>query len=68
MPARPCLTQALVGRLFLAREGVDATLHIGVAKSDGDLRAHAWLEQDGVIILGGARSRDEYRPFPALNR
>jgi hypothetical protein len=67
MPARPCLTQALVGRLLLAREGVDVTVHIGVAKSDGDLRAHAWLERDGTIILGGVRSRDAYRPFPALN-
>lgn len=67
LPARPCLTQALVGRLLLAREGVDVTVHIGVAKSDGELRAHAWLERDGAIILGGARSRDAYRPFPALN-
>lgn len=67
MPERPCLTQALVGRLLLAREGVDATLHIGVTKEESALKAHAWLEQGDVVILGGDRSREEYRAFPALN-
>lgn len=67
MPQRPCLTQALVGRLLLAREGVATTLHIGVAKAAEDLKAHAWLEHEGTILIGGAHARDEYRPFPALN-
>lgn len=68
MPTRPCLTQALAGRLLLARKGIDASLHIGVTKSEGELQAHAWLEQDGTIIIGGAQSREVYHPFPALNR
>lgn len=67
MPERPCLTQALVGRLLLARDGIDATLHIGVTKAEDVLKAHAWLEYGDVIILGGRRSREEYRAFPALN-
>ena len=66
MPERPCLTQALVGRLLLARHGIDTVIQIGVTKDDAELKAHAWLEHDGTIVLGGAQSRDEYRPFPAL--
>lgn len=68
MPKRPCLTQALVGRLLLARCGVDVAIHIGVTKAGDELKAHAWLEHGGDIILGGSQSRDEYRPFPVLNR
>lgn len=66
MPERPCLTQALVGRLLLARDGIDVSLHIGVMKDQDALKAHAWLEQDDTVILGGERSREKYRAFPAL--
>lgn len=66
LPERPCLTQALVGRLLLSRHGVDAVIQIGVMKDEAELKAHAWLEHEGVIILGGAQSRDKYQPFPAL--
>ena len=66
LPSRPCLTQALVGHLLLRRRGYAAELRIGVAKEDGGLAAHAWVEQDGRIILGGASSRERYRPLPAF--
>jgi hypothetical protein len=67
LPERPCLTQALVGRFLLAQHGLDASIQIGVTKEESDLKAHAWLEHEGTIILGGAQSRDKYQPFPALD-
>ena len=66
LPNRPCLTQALVGHLLLRRRGYAAELRIGVAKEEGRLAAHAWIEQDGRIVLGGASSREHYRPLPAF--
>jgi hypothetical protein len=65
-PERPCLTQALAARYLLARRGVDSTLRIGVARDSGaPLRAHAWLERNGTVLIGGAKSPDQYRPLDA---
>ena len=55
VPAATCLTQAIAARRLLARRGIRSDLRIGVAReSDGKMRAHAWLECDGVTILGQA--------------
>lgn len=43
-----CLRQALISGQRLRR--LHPRLHIGVAKIDGALRAHAWLEIDGGIL------------------
>ena len=53
-----CLPRALAGHAMLARRGFDSSIHIGVAAGDsGQLRspllAHAWLERQGRILLGG---------------
>ena len=49
-----CLKEALVLVRLLRAEGFDATMKIGVARRDGRLRAHAWIEHDGRIVLGGS--------------
>ena len=54
-----CLKKALVLSWLLRRRGVATALHIGVARWDGRLAAHAWLEQNGEVILGGPE-RDQY--------
>src|SRR5437867_5183415 len=41
-----CLKSALVLWWVLGRRGVPAVLHIGVARQDGQLAAHAWVEHD----------------------
>jgi len=69
LPRRPCLTQALVARLLLARRGAQpTTLHLGVARRlDGTLGAHAWLERNGAVLIGGDASTATYsvlRPDP----
>ena len=67
--ARPCLPEALGGRLLLRRRGFDVRLQIGVAKTGtGRLQAHAWLEEDGKIILGGQESILYFTPLPTLEK
>ncbi len=59
---RPCLPEALAGRLMLQRRGYEANLHIGVRKGEkGDLLAHAWLESGPSIVLGGGQSPVNFR-------
>jgi hypothetical protein len=44
-PFRPsCLRQALVTAWLLRGRGVAATVRIGVAREQGRVRAHAWVE------------------------
>jgi hypothetical protein len=52
--SRPCLTQALVLDSYLRRWEYPSRIAIGVARgSRGELEAHAWVESDGVVVLGG---------------
>ena len=69
LPERPCLTQALVLQYLLLRRGDDeAELHIGVAKNEDGLQAHAWVERNGRVLIGGADSPQEYERFDDLTR
>ncbi|MBA2954241.1 lasso peptide biosynthesis B2 protein [Nocardioides sp. CGMCC 1.13656] len=43
-----CLRQALVTGWLLRR--LRPSLHLGVAKVDGEVRAHAWLLVDGMAV------------------
>lgn len=43
-----CLRQALVSGQRLRR--LDPTLHVGVAKLDGEVRAHAWIVVGRVVV------------------
>jgi len=57
-----CLKEALVLSWLLARRGLPATLRIGVGQQAGSFAAHAWLEQDGLIVLGD-QGLDAYVPL-----
>lgn len=52
IPGATCLIQALTGWLMLSRRSIPSTVRIGVARPDAKLSAHAWLEQDGRVVLG----------------
>jgi len=63
-----CLTQALALQVLLARTGCQSHLRIGVMRNaDRTFIAHAWLEKDGIVLIGGAGHRN-YTPMPVLNR
>jgi Transglutaminase-like superfamily len=59
-----CLEQALALVGLLSLTGVPARLVIGVSRPDPTLRAHAWVECDGRIVLGSAQSHG-LTPLPA---
>jgi hypothetical protein len=53
IPNATCLTQALAAQRLLARYGYESNLRFGVAKTDdGKLKAHAWIERSGQVVLG----------------
>ena len=62
-----CLTNALVAEALLARYGYPATLRIGASRQDGGFAAHAWVERNGEVVIGGPASVvAQYSPFPHL--
>ena len=63
---RNCLVQSLAAQTMLARRGYSSHLRIGVAKDEeGRLKAHAWVECDGKIVIGGAGA-SQYTALPHL--
>ncbi len=66
VPRATCLVRAIAGQAFLARHGHQTDLRIGVLKDETEKRvkAHAWLESQGMVLLGGAV--EPYTAFPTL--
>jgi hypothetical protein len=66
VPRTTCLVQAIAGQAFLARYGHQTDLRIGVLKDQSEKRvkAHAWLESQGLVLLGGTVG--PYSVFPVL--
>ncbi len=64
---KPCLTQAPVVLFLFRRNGHPATLRIGVQKGEADaLEAHAWIESDGVLMIGHLPNLSDYTALPPL--
>ena len=59
-----CMTKAVAGACMLRFRGMAMTLTVGVRNTihSGDLKAHAWLVTDGVVVSGG-RSHRNYSPI-----
>lgn len=54
VPVASCLTQALSLQVMLGRRGLGSRLCIGVRKGKNkDFEAHAWVERDGRVLIGG---------------
>lgn len=67
IPAATCLTQALATQALLGRRGHRSRLRIGVAKAErGQLEAHAWVELEGNVVIGGAQDIAQYAVLPIL--
>jgi hypothetical protein len=66
VPRATCLVRAIAGQAFLARYGHQTDLRIGVLmdQSKKRIKAHAWLESQGLVLLGG--SVGPYTAFPTL--
>lgn len=72
VPAASCLTQAVAAQVLLAHHGQVTNLRIGVTRGDeGELKAHAWLESNGRIIIGRVRGSHSYtvlHPLEEVNQ
>jgi hypothetical protein len=67
MPGVKCLARALTTRVLLNWYGYASELRIGVAKGEQGLEAHAWVEYQGKVIIGGLSTLSRYVPMPSLN-
>jgi hypothetical protein len=63
LPGVSCLAQAMAGWTMLRRRAIPARVRIGVRRAGASVRAHAWLEHAGAIVLG-AESAAEHIGFP----
>ncbi|SDF67695.1 lasso peptide biosynthesis B2 protein [Chitinophaga filiformis] len=54
-----CFEQALAGKMMLTYKHMSGIVFFGINKVGDDLKAHAWLESEGVIITGG-READQF--------
>ncbi len=56
-----CLRQALLLHVLLARKGIASDLKIGVRAGEaGGVDAHAWVERDGRVLIGGEHASQQY--------
>lgn len=66
---RTCLPRALAAQTLLTRHGYEACLRIGVVKGTaGEFKAHAWVENQGIIVIGDLDNLSHYSPLPSLDR
>ncbi|AFY46591.1 hypothetical protein Nos7524_0685 [Nostoc sp. PCC 7524] len=69
VPGAKCLPRALTCKVLMTRRGYSAELRIGVAKDEaGKLQAHAWIENQGKVVIGYLTNLSSYTPLPSLPR
>jgi hypothetical protein len=67
VPMATCLTKALAMQVLLGQLGCPSSLRLGVARSaEGQFTAHAWVECDGRVVMGGWKEVSRYIPLPPL--
>ncbi len=62
VPGTTCLSSALALQRLLTANAQASELHIGVTRDGGKFEAHAWVEQEGRILIG----EDERRAYTRL--
>ncbi|WP_427162467.1 lasso peptide biosynthesis B2 protein [Aliinostoc sp. HNIBRCY26] len=69
IPGAKCLARALTCQVLMNQRGDAPELRIGVTKDEeGKLKAHAWLEHQGKVIIGSLSNLSSYTPLPTLPR
>jgi hypothetical protein len=57
-----CLAKAWTTQILMHQQGYPVDLKIGVAKADaGRLKAHAWIEIEGQVIMGWLPDLERYK-------
>lgn len=69
VPEATCLTQALAAQVLLSRRGHPVHFRLGVARSEtGEFQAHAWVECQERVVIGGVDAPLRFTPLPPLQR
>lgn len=58
-----CLSQALATEALFLQYGYCPVVRLGVMRRNGTFQAHAWVELDNRIIMGGQLMSKEYTPL-----
>lgn len=67
IPGCTCLIKALAAQYLLREQGYDSQLQIGVLKDQQQsLKAHAWLEMDGKVVIGENGGLSHYATFSSI--
>ncbi len=68
-PGKPkCLARALTTQILLNHYGHACELRIGVAKTETEgFVAHAWIERDGQVLIGGDYNLSSLTLLPSLD-
>jgi hypothetical protein len=65
-PAR-CLPQAIAAACLLKRAGLAPEVRLGVARDGDRFDAHAWVQCDGIVVVGDNADRP-YAPLTTRER
>jgi hypothetical protein len=68
IPGTTCLPKALAVAGMLRSRGYDCELRLGLKKEAGRVAAHAWVEVDGEVILGGSCNISDFKKLPTISR
>ncbi len=62
-----CLPRALTTQVLMRSYGYAPQLRIGVTKgAQGNLEAHAWVENQGQVVIGYLRDFSRFTPLPSF--
>lgn len=62
-----CLAKALTVQVLMSRYGYLPEFRIGVSKGEtGEFKAHAWIEYQGRIVVGGLSNLSQFIPLPSV--
>ncbi len=62
IPGTTCIPRAVVAHILLRRHGYNSEIRVGVTKDlEGALAAHAWVEAEGTVVIGG--SETSFKPI-----
>jgi hypothetical protein len=65
VPMASCLTQSLALEALMEEAGLECEVRFGVArKSDGTFDAHAWVEHEGHVVIGGLPDLERFAVLP----
>ena len=48
-----CIQQGLAAQFMLRRRGIPSVLYYGAALHEGDLKAHVWVRDGNIDVIGG---------------